>query len=355
MSKWNTGAQPKSRKDWEEAGREAILHLLASRWVVPWAEAEARICGEGWDGFPKIQALQLHASRTSLIDSGEILYEKTRHTTPVVTVRIPAPSGQLKKMARLRGRRRKEYRRYLAWAVDYDLCGRVAERLVVDTARMIQSDAGIWVPPQRPGDVTEVAGISITGSFDGLAYILDTRAVTRAASLIIEVKNINGWVYPWAKELWELLVRAARLADQTPVVPLFVCMRTAWQTWQMAQDIGFMQVQLTRQVFSPSIDRNAFDSVTSEFALLAAQVDAPDEHVTSFLRSTLRRNPPVSPPIEDMEFWERSMLRFKEVAPVILRFAALAGDLPEDVRSRMFAAFKAAAAPAMMWNTVKGW
>jgi hypothetical protein len=355
MSKWNTGAQPKTRADWEEAGREAILDLLESRWVVPWAEAEARICGTGWDGFPRIQALQLHAARRTLIESEAILYESTRHTTPVVTVRLPAPAGKVKDMARLRGQRRKEYRRYLSWAVDYDLCGKIAEQVVMQTARMFQSEAGVWVPPQQDGDVTEVAGIRITGSFDGLAYILDTRTISRVASLVIEVKNINGWVYPWAKELWELLVRAARLAEETPVVPLFVCMRTAWQTWQMAQDIGFMQVQLTRQVFSPSIDRTAFATVISEFGLLASQAAAPDEHVASYLKSTLRRNPPVSPPAEDIEFWERSMLRFRELAPVILRFDALAGDLPDDARSRLFAAFKVAAGSAMLWTTVKGW
>jgi hypothetical protein len=200
-----------------------------------------------------------------------------------------------------------------------------------------------------------VAGIKITGSFDGLAYILDTETVTRRASLVMEVKNINGWVYPWAKELWELLVRAARLAADTPIVPLFVCMRTAWQTWQMAQDIGFMQVQLTRQVFSPSIDPTEFAAVIGEFGLLASQAQAPDEHLAAFFKGTLRRTPPISPPPEEVEFWERSMLRFREIAPVIRRFDALAGDLADDQRSRAFAGFKKAALATMSWPSVKGW
>lgn len=168
MSKWQGGPLPKGQAEWEEAGRDALLDLLSARWVVPWAEAEARISGTGWNGFPKVQSVQLHAGRRQLVDADKIIEETSRHrVNAVVTVRLPFPKGKVKELARLRGVRRKAYRKYLSWATNQPLCGSYAERVVMDTAVLASTEAALWVPPQKVGDVDEIAGIPISGTFDG--------------------------------------------------------------------------------------------------------------------------------------------------------------------------------------------
>lgn len=356
MSKWQGGPQPKGQDEWEEAGRDALLDLLSARWVIPWAEAEARISGAGWNDFPKVQSLQLHAARVQLVADGKIIVDTSKQlVNPVVTVRLPFPKGRVKELGRLRGARRKAYRKFLSWATDQPLCGSHAERVVIDTARMASSDASLFVPKQRVGDVDEVAGLPIVGTFDGLAYLLDPETIAREASLVFEVKNVNDWLYPWQQEPWELLVRAARIADQTPIVPVLVCARAAYQTWNMSQDLGFHLFQFQNQLFNPSIDAEEFDALVAEFGLPAERGEAPHPHVWSLLTKTIRGAPPSPPREEGIEFWQRQLDRFRTVAPVISRFDVLAKKINDDARKRSYAAFKAAVAPVITWQRVNRW
>jgi hypothetical protein len=344
-------------QEWEEIGRQALLDLLGDKHVVPWPEAEARISMTGWKDFEPVQPLQLMGARRSLQERGQIVVETTQHTPAVTTLRLPFLPGRKREIERLRGERRKLYRKYLSWAQDGNLCGKHAERVVLDSAKAAASEAGLWVPPQNVGAIHEVNGVPIRrGPLDVLAHILAVPQPTADAALVIEVKNIHSWVYPWTTELWELLVKASELGEATPVVPVLVCVRSAYQTNQMAKDIGFLGCYLGQQLFSLGIDATEFSAMVEEFGLVISQREGPVDPVIVFLTKTLRRSPPWSPPPEDIPFYRRQVERFRTLAPVIRKYEALAdGSVTGKARRTVFGAFRAEARARMPWPRVGGW
>lgn len=356
MARWQQ-AKPGNQDEWEEAGREAILHLLGEREVIPWHEAEARISHHGWADFPLVQPLQLTAARRQLVESGDVIVETSEHAQPVVTIRRPFEQGNKRRVERLRGARRKLYRKYIGWSQDQVLCGRHAEQVVLESARGAASGAGLFVPKQRVGHITGVLGRSIAPrTLDVLVHVLEPQTVQLECSVVVEVKNIHRWVYPWAPELWELLTKAADLAQQgAAVLPLLVCPRAAYQTWQFAKDTGFFTAQLGHQILHPDVPEADFDEVVSEFALVIQRHEGPHEHVLSFFEKTLRYSPPPTPPPEDVPWFQRQVERFRHIAPTIARFDALAENLPDDARSRVWDGARKALASGCAWPLGRGW
>jgi len=343
--------------DWLVEGQTALLDLLSERLVTPWFEAESRISPTGWKSFLKVQPLQLHESRKSLVNSDQIFEDRSAHVIPVVTVRIPFPPGRIKEITRLLGLRRKHYRKYLKWTNNEKLCGRHAERVVLESLKDAASEAGLYVPPQVTGRIDKVKEAQvIPGPLDCLAHIFELPALVSEVPLVVEVKNINRWVYPWTKELWELLVKAAHLATHIPVVPLLVCMRIPYPTSQMAKDIGFFYAQTSKQLFNPSIPEHDFQDVVNEFGLVIVQHQGPLDSIKNFLTNTLRRSPPLSPPYnEDIQWYKRQAHRFQTIAPVILAYRNLANALKDETRTNMFNAFRTAAHAARQWPALRGW
>jgi hypothetical protein len=342
---------------WLQQGQCAILDLLSDRLVIPWFEAESRISSTGWKSFQKVQPLQLHEARKLLGASDEILEERSSHVIPVITIRIPSPPRMEKKIIRLRGTRRKLYRRYLKWTHDERLCGRYAERVVFDSFKASASNAGLWVPPQAPGNIDYIKGVQVPrGPLDCFAHILELPDLGSEVTLVVEVKNINHWIYPWTKELWELLVKAAHLATHTPVLPVLVCMRYTYLTINMAKEIGFFTIETQNQLFNVSIPAQEFREVADEFGLTIVQHQGPLDSIEDFLTKILRRSPPPSPPEnEDIEWYKRQTYRFQTIAPVILAYQNLANTLSEDARRNMFKGFRAAVRTALRWPAVRGW
>ncbi len=196
----------------------------------------------------------------------------------------------------------------------------------------------------------------LPGPLDCLAHIFELPALTSEVPLVVEVKNINHWIYPWTKELWELLVKAAYLATHIPVVPLLVCMRSAYPILNMAKDIGFFYAQTGKQLFNPSIPEPDFQDVVNEFGLTIVQHQGPLDSIKNFLTNTLRLSPPLSPPYnEDIQWYKRQAQRFQIIAPVILAYRNLANTLKDDARTNMFNGFKTAAHAARQWPAVRGW
>jgi hypothetical protein len=353
----STGPNGRTAAEWEELGKSALLDLLAEKFVVPWAEAEARISVRGWKDFDKVQPVQLGGARRSLREEGRIVEDISSQRPPVHLIRLEYPPGEKRRLERLTGSKRKLYRKYLSWAGDQVVCGKHGERVVFDSLTSAASDAGLYVPQQTPGAVAAVRGVPIArGPADGLAHVMDRQTALEVAVLLIEVKNINTWIYPRAPELWQLLVKAATLATTTPVVPLLLCVRYAYLAQRMAADIGFFLCAMRDQIFSPSIDADEFASVAEEFGLLMVQHAGPSEPITSFLRSTLRRSPPMSPPYgEDIEWCRRQAERFQVIAPVILDHSVLAEDLNVDTRRQVFRSFATNAVHACTWETLRGW
>lgn len=356
MSQKRTNTSPPPT-DWLREGKYALLDLLSDRLVVPWFEAESRISSVGWKSFPKVQPLQLHEARKSLFSAGQIIEERSAHAIPVVTIRIPFPPNRKREMTRLRGLRRKLYRRYLKWANDQRLCGKHAEQVVFHSLKATASEAGLYVPPQVPGSINEVNGFQVPrGPLDSFAHILELPSLGSEVTLVVEVKNINHWIYPWSKQLWELLVKAAHVATHIPVLPVMVCMRSAYPTFNMAKDIGFFIAQTWSQLFSPSIPEHEFQEVVNEFGLTIIQHQGPLDSINNFLAKPLRQSPPPTPPAgENIPWYKRQTRRFQTIAPVILAYQNLADTITDAGRRNMFNGFKAAALTALQWPPVRGW
>jgi hypothetical protein len=329
-----------SRDRWEKIGREALLDLLEERFVVPWAEAEAHISNTGWKDFERVQPVQLSGARRSLRAEEKIVEEVSKQRPPVHMVRLPYPEQGRRDLERLVGRRRKAYRKYLSWTNDQRLCGKHAEKVVYASAREAATEAGLVVPRQTVGEVSEVGGVDVTrGPLDGYAHLLELPDIRSEVVMVIEVKNINTWIYPNRRELWELLVKAADLAEHMLVLPVIVCMRAAWQTTQMAKDIGFLACQMIEQVFSPSIPEEEFRGVVDDFGLTARRMEGAHDGVVSFLTRVPRMNPPPSEPRTDELFYRRQAERFRALREIVAAHDALGTALGDTARRREFAAF----------------
>ena len=73
------------------------------------------------------------------------------------------------------------------------------------------------------------------------------------------------------------------------MLPILVCPRIAYPTWQMAQDTGFLTIQLTKQLFSPRVPEEEFEEVVDTFGLHIERFDETviNPHVENMLTNTL--------------------------------------------------------------------
>jgi len=86
---------------------------------------------------------------------------------------------------------------------------------------------------------------------------------------VIEVKNVRPWIYPRARELFQLLDKAARLAAAYPdrlIAPALVCRKRHYVTHQMGFDLGFFTHETFNQFVLPveGTDLDRFDAVRTE-------------------------------------------------------------------------------------------
>lgn len=350
-------------QQWEEHGVEAIVHLVNTKEVVTWGEVEARISVRGWEEYRKVQPIQLSGAlrRLEAENPPRVISEGTAHPDEqaVRTLRVPFPPGRKRAVERLRGRKRKTYLRYIAWAQDQNFCGSHGESVVHDSLLHASPVAGIWVPPQPIGDVNEVAGTRLPGeqTVDMWAWIMrDPSAIKPEPELpmVVEVKNRRHWHYADAQELWQLLVKAAYIALSQPVLPVLACCWSGPTAWWMAYDVGFFTAQLREQVFSPRIDPKDFQAVVDDSGLVISQHAGPLATLEDWLKSDLRKDPP-SPPEESTPWYRRQAERFAVLAPQVLDFAALAQNLNTDDRRKIFSAWRQRVASEAQWPLRGGW
>jgi hypothetical protein len=122
----------------------------------------------------------------------------------------------------------------------------------------------------------------------------------------------------------------------------------------MARDIGFLGCQMGEQIFSPRIDEADFGAVVEEFGLGIRRHDMePSEAVLSFLNKTIRRDHLVNE--GHVPWYHIQAQRFRQMAPVVQRFAGLAQDLPGGARTSMFRGFRVAAESEADWPFSGGW
>lgn len=346
-------------EQWAEEGKRAILDVLADRVVAPWTEVEARIAA-GWKDFRLVQPLQLGGARRELVAKALVVEERTSHSHPVITLRLPDAPGSTRAVARLRGEKRKLYRAYLKWTGDPAACGHHAEGVLLDSMRAASGESGMSIPPQRTGHIPSVRNVEVRpGPLDALAYIPDFPHALTSVPLVVEVKNVHEWIYPRDRRLWELLTKAANLVlNGVEVFPVLACVRSAWQTSQMARDLGFLTCDMRVQVFSPDptkIDPDQFATVREEFGLPIVQTDEPLSSVVEFMARVPRREVYDPEQGQRLPWYQLQTSRFARLAASVVDFDSLAGDLPPDARTRTLIAFEKRIKSVARWPLVGGW
>lgn len=356
--------KPRGQAQWEQEGYEAVLDLLSDQLVAPWGEIEARIAHQpGWKDFYPVQPLQLSAARQRFRDETPhpVIEETTDHVvSPVTTLRLPFEDGRKREIERARGRKRKLYRKYLSWTNDQALCGKWGERITYASLQALQTDAALWVPPQTIGEISEVGSVEVEpGPLDALAHILELddegSPIGLEVPLVVEVKNVRGWIYANNPYLWELLVKASSIAVHRPVVPVLICRRAAWGTWHLGWDLGFWTCQTWDQFFRPTIPDSEFDEVASAFGLQVLRHEASaSEAITRWFLKYLRAFPE-SPPEEEIPWYRRQAERFSTIAPLILEFSDLAESLGPAERRNRFQEFRDRLPDHAPWPLVGGY
>ena len=217
--------------------------------------------------------------------SAPVVLDETAHSAPVRTLRVPT-NGNKTRVEKLRGQKRKLYRRYISWTQDERLCGKHGEKVVEASFRAASGAAGLWLPAQTVGNVTRVAGKLVpeghtVDMWGWLADDLKGQPPRFTTPVVVEIKNKRRWLYADAPELWELLVKAALLVTEhdIAVLPILACSWSGPTAWWMAYDVGYFTAQMHVQVFSPEIDETAFDEVVEETGLLIARHDGPVDHM----------------------------------------------------------------------------
>lgn len=352
--------KPKGSTAWTREGVEAIIDLVQSREVAPWAEVEARIAHGPWKDFHKVQPVQLNGARQLLRDESplRVVEEASdHHDHPVITLRVPFKNNK-RHIERLRGAKRKLIRRYLSWTNDQDLCGQHAERIVLESIKASQTTAGIWVPDQSIGRIYAVEGVTVEpGPLDAHAYVLDLDTIAKKGNLVVEVKNVRHWLYPWSPEVWQMLVKAARLtAEVDDIAALLAAPHIAWQTFLMAQDIGLLTCPYREQLFHPAIAADQFDEIIDEFGLTISRHEGPHDAIVEWFAGQFRTGPKNQlQPDPSVEWFDRQANRLALVAPVLLQFEDLAGDLDGDARRVRFAQFKVRLEQVSGWELQRGY
>lgn len=116
--------------------------------------------------------------------------------------------------------------------------------------------------------MNELLGVRLPGPLDSAGYMIPfIQGIPGApVTLLLEVKNIRGWVYPQSIELYQVLNKACvlqRARPDQPVVPIFICRRAHVTTFWMAKQLGFVVIDMQRQ-FAGEVDEPDIAEVRNE-------------------------------------------------------------------------------------------
>jgi hypothetical protein len=159
-------------------------------------------------------------------------------------------------------RKRRLAARFLGWAASSrqfpsGLIGAAGEA-VVHVSLTRAARFGYHLVRPDGGDVRNLLGHPVEGGpLDGAAFLqrLDANGRPLAPLLVvIEVKNVRHWIYPNAQEIYQLLYKAAllqRRSGDIGIVPILICRRRHYLTYQFSRSLGFIAFETNRQYLLP--------------------------------------------------------------------------------------------------------
>lgn len=119
-------------------------------------------------------------------------------------------------------------------------------------ARTAIIDSAILQPATaHAGEVGEILGVKLNGPLDSAGYIVPlTKGIPGpVVTALFEVKSVRSWLYPTAGEPYQLLSKAVRVSRGRPselVVPVLICRRAHYTTYQMAKRLGFLIIEMEK-------------------------------------------------------------------------------------------------------------
>lgn len=283
--------------------RAAILDVLAIHHAVVHPELEARISEAGHPGDPQnIDPHHVTTALRELRDAGQIVWAQTptRGGRAVTTIQPSDTRNRTTKIDVAAGRKRLLYTRYESWAqgtkrYPQGLIGPAGEQAL----RSAISASGALQPASPgAGEVTRLLGVTLPGSLDSGGYLVPLSAgglPQSPVTVLFEVKNLRSWIYPSAKELYQLLHKAVVLQTahpEQPIVPVFVCRRAHKTTFWMAQQLGFVTIEMGIQ-FVGDVTEDELLEVRNELHFQdLARGHGPSLRIQDRLSDTLPRTSP---------------------------------------------------------------
>lgn len=269
-----------SQDEWADAAREGVRRVLAEQYAVTTAELEARL-GEAYHArhvgnTPHESNIDPHHVTTAtreLLASGEIRAD-TQPTRGGRAVTVFVPGNQYKistKVTRAARRKRMLQTGYISWSEGstkepHGTIGPAGERAV---RTGLLGANGVQALSPNFDEVRSVLGVSLNGPLDtgGYATVLHEDRLVPVV-VMIEVKNLRGWIYPSSPEVYQVLTKALDVLQKTTVhsplvVPVLICRKAHRTTYFMAKQLGFLVVELGLQyVGTPQV--GSIDAVRNE-------------------------------------------------------------------------------------------
>jgi hypothetical protein len=238
--------------------KDHLRALFATEFVLVKAEAIARL-GERYHSRD-LRNIDSHVTGRALNEmrlAGEIVIDSnvpSRGGHLVDTLR-PADTRRRKTVIAAAARRKRAlYARYLSWANStrrypngfLGPAGEAATRAAIIASAALQPAA------QGAGPVSQLLGVRLPGAADSAGFMspLIGGIPQPAVTVIFEVKNIRDWIYPSNFELFQVLRKGIVLQQarpEVPIVPILVCRKAQITTFYMAQQLGFLVIEMGAQ------------------------------------------------------------------------------------------------------------
>jgi hypothetical protein len=299
----------RTAEDYIAFGERALGELVEREHAFVWAEAEAKIADRRWEGLPvSVDPHHLTRARFNLLRQGVLEeVESTTRGGRTVTVYIPADlKGRNRAVQDAAARKRLLEARYLGWASGSKASGGgiigPAGEAIVHASLIEAAPYGYRLINPGSGEVRTMLGAQVPGgSLDNGAFltVIDAQTLTpdpRPYVVLIEVKNVRGWIYPSHHELHQLLNKAAALQNAHPrrsFLPVLVCARAHYLTNLMAEHMGFYVISMKRQYIRPSVEERLLEEVREELGYLLeaheSAVPAMVRHFTTTLQGVAPR------------------------------------------------------------------
>lgn len=252
-----------------------VLEVLGEHHAVVHAELESRIAESHFRGSP--ENIDPHHVTTAIRELGKqdkITWTRavTRGGRAIETISLADPGRTLTAIDRAARRRRLLLGRYHGWSQGtqrhpHGLIGPAGEHAV----RVALTLSGALQPANPDfAECTHLLGTRLPGPADSGGYMVPViRGMPQhPVTVVIEVKNLRSWIYPSAAELFQPLRKAAQLQREHPdayIVPMLVCRRAHPTIYYMAQQLGFLVIEMDQQ-FAGAVSHADLDEIRNELA-----------------------------------------------------------------------------------------